>query len=137
MGEGPTSSYKDRLWEELMLGDTDAAQMRIDQYLALFPDDKQSQKAALDGLKASMAARQPIKAGAGGEDMRQNFLNWAQDHLHYNFYGIELDKSSLARIDRIDGTYRDTAQAVKLLEPKKTTPKSQQEALARNAPIHQ
>jgi hypothetical protein len=126
VGKSPESPFRDRLWEDLMMGDAEAAQERIDKHFEGISGTELKEK--MDDLRASMQARQPIRAGSGGEDMRVNFLSWAEEHR---------DPVDVARIKRIDETYRETAEALKLLKPKQTTPKSLQEAMARNAPVHQ
>lgn len=105
ISKGPQSPFRDALFEDLVIGDTKTARNRMRaQFQKLRPED---QKEALTNLKASMRARQPIKAGAGGsEASRVLFLDWAKRNL---------PREEVARVQRIDHLYRRTAQAVGVL----------------------
>ena len=84
------------------------------------------QKIELDNLEDSIKRRQPIQAGSAlGEPMRVNFLRWAKGTpLKPN-----MPPEEVARIERIDKTYRDTAHALGLMTLKAPTERSLKEAM--------
>jgi hypothetical protein len=135
MGKGPSSSFKDALWEDIMLGDTKSASERISKYMATVPADQR--KEAYDSIKATVAARQPVRVGTGDEDMRVHFLNWVDRNLQHDIFGYKIGKDDVARVHRIDEAYRKTAIALGLFKPPEVTDQSLQESMARNVPIHQ
>ena len=123
-GRSETSNFWDNLFEDLVMGDRQAAARRLNEYLKGMSDERK--KTELTNLKQSMGGRQPVKAGAGGGDreaMRENFLTWASKTL-----GPE----EVARIKRIDRTYRQTAQSLDLMKPdEEVRPVNLREAMER------
>jgi hypothetical protein len=99
-GATETTSMKERLYEHILLGETQEAKALIRGESAKFKNPKDRKK-FLDGLEASVRNKQPINAGpGGGEPARELFLRWAKKNLHPD----ELD-----RVQRIDQEYRRTA----------------------------
>ena len=103
-GKNMESDFRDRLFEDLVLGDTQSASKRIEEHFKDWEPARQAQE--LKNLQQSVAARQPVKAGAGGGDReagREDFLRWAERRL---------PEDQVAILERVDKTYRETAQAI-------------------------
>ena len=113
------SDFRDRVKEDLILGDTKTAQKRIDEHFAKWEPERQ--KLEWKNLQQSIAGSQPIKAGAGGGDReagREDFSRWAHRRM---------PEDQVAIIDRVDKTYRETAQAIQfnnkyLMKPDQLVP---------------
>lgn len=68
----------------------------------------------MESLAASVRASQPIKVGVAGEARRELFLEWSKRRL---------PTADIARVQKIDNRYRETAAKVGLLDPKPVTAK--------------
>ena len=107
-GRSPTSLFRDRLFEDLITGNRQAAARRLREHLAGMSEERA--EIELRNLRQSVGGRQPIKVGAGAGDreaMRVSFLEWARQNL---------SRAELLKIERIDRTYRRTAQSLDLMK---------------------
>ena len=97
--------FDENLRDALLIGDKHGVRSLLREQLRALPPS--AREAFLTSVKASVRARQPIRVGAvAGEERRALFMQWAKRRL---------SADELARVRRIDATYRNTARAVGLM----------------------
>jgi hypothetical protein len=117
----PETPFREQLKEYLMIGDTKAADKMIKDHFRGWSAERQEEE--MKNLQASVRASQPIKAGpGGGEIQREAFLRWTK---------TALSKADQARLMEIDKVYRESAQALDLMDPKPPKEKDIEKAMRR------
>lgn len=113
MAKTPDSPIVQDLQDALMTGDIDGAKNAAARYLdrARNPEER---TARLRSLRQSVYMRQPLRVGSAGEARRELFLTWAKQYL---------PAEDMARVRRIDSTYRQTAEKSGLFTPRGAKPK--------------
>lgn len=113
MAKTPDSPIVQDLQDALMTGNIDGAKDAAARYLdrARNPEER---TARLRSLRQSVYMRQPLRVGSAGEARRELFLTWAKRYL---------PADDMARVRRIDSTYRQTAEKSGLFTPRGAKPK--------------
>lgn len=107
------SPAKTDLLNALRTGDDASAKEALGKLL--HGDDAAAKKRALESVRATVRASQPVKVGAASETRRELFNSWAAKRL---------PAEDVARLHKIDSTYRDTAQRIGLFRESPVTPKA-------------
>ena len=109
-GKNPETPFRNDLYELILIGDHGGAARLIKEHFAQWEKNPERMKREMQNLRASVAGRQPVKAGAGGGDReagRINFLRWAERRL---------PEEEVQRIKRVDKVYTKTARKLGLMK---------------------